>query len=180
MIDYSNKGVVWYAMKTTYKRELKAKVFLNERSIENFIPMRQTAVVEKGKKKIILKPAIHNLIFVKTDINELNDIKSQLPFLHNCLEGSNNVLSPIIVPDLEMGQFIEITNKSMDKLDYIDLTSTCLQKGTRVKITGGEFCGYQGTLVKVKGIRDKRVVLSIEGLITVALTSVSSDLIEKI
>ncbi|MFI3282326.1 MAG: transcription termination/antitermination NusG family protein [Rikenellaceae bacterium] len=41
MINYSNQGVVWYAMKTTFKRELKAKAYLDSCGIESFIPMQQ-------------------------------------------------------------------------------------------------------------------------------------------
>ena len=55
-----------------------------------------------------------------------------------------------------------------------------LAKGTRVRVTGGDFEGYEGIFLKVKGARDRRVVISIEGVVAVALATISPELIEVI
>ena len=39
-----------------------------------------------------------------------------------------------------------------------------LRKGTKVRITGGDFEGYEGVFVKVKGARDRRVVISLQAV----------------
>ncbi len=180
MIDYSNKGTVWYAMKTTFKRELKAKAWLEAISIENFIPMQRTTTIVRGQKKLLTKPALHNLIFIRVDGDLLRKIKERVPYLHNYLTEQNGVLEPIIIPDREMEQFITISEASLAEVRYIDLTTTRLDKGTRVRIIGGDFEGFEGTLMKIKGARDKRVVLAIEGLMAVVMTTINTDFIEKI
>ncbi|MFI3321305.1 MAG: UpxY family transcription antiterminator [Rikenellaceae bacterium] len=180
MVDYSDKGTVWYAMQTTYKRELKAKSFLDSLGIENFIPMMQSITRVVGKKKVVVKPAIHNLIFVKAELTLLNHIKSRLNFIHNILIENNGRLSPIIVPERQMEQFINVVRTSLDKVIYVDLSLARLEKGTKVKITAGQFEGYEGVLMKVKGARDKRVVLNIECVVAIAIVSIDAELIEKI
>ena len=47
-------------------------------------------------------------------------------------------------------------------------------------MVGGFFDGVEGLFVKVKGIRSKRVVVSVEGLTSVVLTEISDGLIEPI
>lgn len=178
IVDYTDKGVVWYAMKTTFCRELKAKAILDGANIENFIPMQQRSVVVNGKRKQVVEPAMHNLLFVKCDLKQIVEIKSKVNYLHNMLERRESYLAPIIVPTQEMEQFIELLGRDMKRILYVDITTTNLSAGTRVKIVGGEFEGYDGILMKVKGARDRRVVLNIEGVVAVAMASIDASLIE--
>lgn len=56
-----------------------------------------------------------------------------------------------------------------------------LSKGTKVpSITGGDFEGQEGVFLKVKGARDRRVVIAIQGVIAVAMATIHPDLIEVI
>lgn len=180
MVDYTNRDTVWYAMKTTFKRELKAKAALDENRVENFIAMRHKQVVLRGKKSLISEPAIHNLIFMRADGDLLMKMKSKISYLHNRLTKDGDKLVPIIVSDRDMAQFIKLTQSGLEKTILVDLTTTPLAKGTKVRITGGEFEGFEGVLMKVKGARDKRVVLNIEGVVALAMATVPADLIEKI
>ncbi|MFI3315310.1 MAG: UpxY family transcription antiterminator [Rikenellaceae bacterium] len=180
MIDYTNPTTVWYAMKTTYKRELKAKALLDAHQVENFIPMQRHIVVKNGKKQLVCKPAINNLIFMRANGDVLQKMKSKADFIHNRLMKDGNSLIPIIIPDGDMNQFITLTNNSLDKIQYLDLSSVVLSKGGRVRVIGGDFMGYEGVLMKIKGARDKRVVVSIEGVIAVAMATIDAELIEKI
>ena len=53
-----------------------------------------------------------------------------------------------------------------------------MRKGDKVRITGGLFEGAIGTLMRIKG--NRRVVVSIPGVIAVATTDIHPSLIEKI
>ena len=55
-----------------------------------------------------------------------------------------------------------------------------LSKGTKVRVTGGDFAGQEGVFLKVKGARDRRVVVEIQGVIAVAMATIHPDLIEVI
>ena len=67
-----------------------------------------------------------------------------------------------------------------DQLLYFQPGEVNLTKGTKVRITGGELEGQEGIFVKVKGARDRRVVIAIQGVIAVAMATIHPDLIEVI
>lgn len=180
MIDYSDHGIVWYAMKTVYKKELQAKSYLDSRGVENYIPMVRDDSGRYGRKQMILKPAVHNLVFIKTDLAELNDIKISLHYLHNKLMTVEEGLSaPIIVPTRQMEQFIDAMTNHLDKVTYIDLSTTQLEKGTPVRIIDGDFKGYEGELAKTKGKRNRVVHIILESVAAFKI-EVEASCIEKI
>jgi transcription antitermination factor NusG len=55
-----------------------------------------------------------------------------------------------------------------------------LTKGTPVRIIGGDFEGMEGVFIKIKGKRDRRVVVAIQGVIAVAIATIHPDLIQII
>ncbi len=152
-------------MKTVYKKELQAKAYLDARGIENFLPMVKESTVRFGRKHEILKPAVHNLLFVKTDLAQLNDIKLSLKYLHNKLTTTQKGISaPIIVPKEQMEMFIHAMTTLADKITFIDLSTTTLAKGTLVRILSGDFKGFEGELEKVKGKRSRTVHVVLQGI----------------
>ncbi|MFI3262879.1 MAG: UpxY family transcription antiterminator [Rikenellaceae bacterium] len=179
MVDYSDKGVVWYAMKTTYKKELQAKQYLDLRGIENFIPMQQETGIKSGRKVSVMRPAVHNLIFVKAEIEKLKDVKISLSYLHNRLTRVDEVLSPIIVPEKQMEQFIYAVTNHNDKLTYVDLSKVHMEKGTLVRITDGDFVGFEGELVTQKRKRDRQVYIRFDEVVAF-IVEVPANFIEKI
>ena len=86
----------------------------------------------------------------------------------------------IIISDGEMQRFIAVAGTYNDHLMYFQPDELNLSKGTKVRITGGDFEGQEGIFVKVKGARDRRVVIEIQGVIAVALATIHPDLIEVI
>ena len=55
-----------------------------------------------------------------------------------------------------------------------------LSKGTRVRVTAGPLEGQEGVFLKVKGARDRRLVIHIEGVIAVARALVHPELVQVI
>ena len=82
------------------------------------------------------------------------------------------------VPDAEMENFIRISSHSEEKLRYYRPDEVDLKKGQRIRIIGGVFDGAEGVLMKVKGIRDKRLVVSLPNLLTVAATHIEPEFIQ--
>lgn len=167
----------WFAMRVTYSREVKMKQLLEEQGIECFIPMRYQTKVIRGKKAKILKPVIHNLLFAHATSTKLHEVKKCYDYLQYMI---NREHKKIIVPDAQMQTFIAVTGTYDDQLIWIDPGNLNLAKGTRVRITAGDFEGQEGVFVKVKGARDKRVVIAIQGVIAVAMATLHPSLIEVI
>ena len=61
---------------------------------------------------------------------------------------------------------------------YLDPTIVSLREGDRVRIVGGVFSGVEGIFIRIKG--DRRVVVSIEGIMAVATAFVHPSLIEPV
>lgn len=170
---------VWWAMSAPYQRELKAKAALDKLGIENFVPMRYQAVRKRtGSMARELLPAIHNLIFVRGSKPCVSQAKKDILWLQWLTrpEGGKNV--PVTIPDKDMEQFIAVTNTYNEHLIYIQPDEIDLRKGTPVRILGGPFNGFEGTFIKVKGSRKKRVVVMLKGIVGVAMAEITPDLLE--
>ena len=173
--------IVWFAMSAPYRRELKAKEYLQAKGIECFVPM-VNALVEKHSGAKIRKqvPAIHNLIFVHTSKNVIQEIKRSVDYLQYRTMPREGKNIPIIIPDRQMQQFIAVTQTTNEELIYMRPEEVNIAKGTRVRVHGGAFDGTEGVFVKIQGKRKPRVVLLIQGVAAVALAEISTEFIEII
>ena len=164
-MEVEKESEIWYAMRATYRRELDAMRLLEKEKLGCFIPMQYKISVKKGKKVRVLMPVIHNLVFVHACPSEVKRVKSQINYLQYITD---------------MQRFIAVAGTYNDHLLYFQPDELNLSKGTRVRIIGGDFEGQEGLFLKVKGARDRRVVIEIQGVIAVAMATIHPDLIEVI
>lgn len=140
--------------------------------------MRYEIREKNGRKKRELVPVIRDLIFVRAVQSELQRVKDRNPYLQYMIDIRNG--QKIIVPDEQMRQFIAVAGTYDEHLIFFNPDEVNLRKGTKVRIIGGDFEGYEGVFIKVKGARDRRVVISLQGIIAMAMATISPDLIEVI
>lgn len=173
-----NEKMQWFAMRVTYRRELEVKSLLDQRGIGNFIPMHYVIRVVKRRKMRELLPVVHNLIFVHISLTDIQELKKDIPCLQYMTDSRSG--DKIIVPDGQMRDFIAVAGTYNEHLLFFKPEEINPSKGTRVRIIGGGFAGYEGIFIKVKGARDRRVVICIQGIIAMAMATISPDLIEVI
>ncbi|MBQ2703904.1 MAG: UpxY family transcription antiterminator [Alistipes sp.] len=177
----TDTGLMWFAMSAPYCNEMKAKSLLESKNIECFVPMCYKIVESRlGVKSRKLSPAIHNLIFAHTTKKRIQEVKSGIHYLQYRVRPENGKNVPIIVPEDQMAQFMAVCANDNENLRYLLPSEVNLERGTKIRVVGGCFDGVEGTFVKVKGIRSKRVVVSLDGLASVALTEITDGLIEVI
>ena len=167
----------WYAIRVTYNREMKVKWELDRLKIEHFLPMKYR-LVKKGERRVKeLVPAIHNLIFVRLTEERMKEYKSTtaLPIRY-IMDREKRV--PIIIPDYQMQNFIAVAGTYNEQLLYLEPDFATLHPGDHVRVKGGLFEGAEGTFVRIKG--DRRVVVTIPGVMAVATAFIHPSLIEKI
>lgn len=172
---------LWFAVSSPFHKEFEAKKLLDSKGIENFIPMCYRVIKKRdGRKVRELVPAIHNLIFVHTTRDIIQETKKGISYMQYLTrrDGTRNI--PITVPTQEMNQFIAVTKNCNEELLYLEPEEINLTKGTHVRILGGPFDGVEGIFVKVKGIRSKRVVILLPEVTAVATAEIKPDLIEVI
>ena len=155
-------------MSAVFNRSLKAKDILDAVRVENFVPMR--SVVEVCGRRRVRKsvPAIRNLIFVRTTPSSIRELKSRYLFLQYLTHRVDGHTEPIVVPDEQM------------HLIYLQPEEVRFGAGDRVRVRGGVFEGVEGVFVRVKGTRDKRVVVMLEGVAAVALVTLPVQLLEAL
>ena len=167
----------WYALRVTYSRELALKNFLDREGIENFIPMRYEYIVKDERRVRKLVPAVHNLVCssrARIDaIKESVGLSSPIRYIMD-----RETRQPIIVPDIQMRSFMAVAGNCDQQLVYLEPSTVSFRKGERVRVTGGIFEGVEGEFIRVKN--DRRVVVSIRGVMAVATTFIHPSLIEPI
>ena len=169
---------VWYAMRATYRREPDAMRLFAKEHIDYFVPMQYKISIKNGKKVRVLVPVIYNLIFVHACPSEVKRVKSMVAYLQYITDTRSG--QKIIIPDQEMQRFIAVAGTYHEQLLYFRPDELNLSKGTKVRVTGGDFEGQEGIFLKVKGARGRRLVIKIQGVIAVAMASIHPDLIEVI
>ena len=177
-MEVEKETEIWYAMRATYRREPDAMRLLEKENLGCFVPMQYKVNIKKGKKVRVLVPVIHNLIFVHACPSEIKRVKSQTTYLQYITDTRSG--QKIIIPDHDMQRFIAVAGTYNDHLMYFHPDELNLSKGTKVRVTGGDFEGQEGVFLKVKGARDRRVVVEIRGVIAVAMATIHPDLIEVI
>ncbi len=181
MNSASDSEILWYAMSAPYRNELKVQLALRERfGIEAYVPLRCEVVSRRGRKERRMTPAVSNLLFAHASLASLNAAKPYIPrmqFKTQVREGRNRL---IVIPDKQMQDFIRVSASQDEKKLYLLPEEVDLKRGTRVRIIGGPFDGVEGVFLKVKGVRDRRLVVSIDGLLSVASAEVTPDLIEVV
>lgn len=169
---------VWFAMRVTYRREMKVKDRLDEEGLEYYIPMHYSFTIRRGHKVKELVPVIRGLVFIYASQADVQRVKDKMPYLQYIV--NRRLGTKIIVPEDQMRLFIAVTGTCDEKLIWLNEEEINIKAGTRVRIKAGDFEGYEGIFMKVKGARDKRVVVAVEGVIAVALATISPELIEVI
>ena len=168
-----------YALRVTYDRGLPLKEYLDGECIENFIPMHYDYIVKNERRVRKLVPAVHNLVFIRSSRERIDRIKDEmgmtLPIRYIMDRESRQ---PIVVPTSQMRSFMAVAGSYDQQLVYLEPSAVAFRKGQRVRVTGGIFAGVEGEFIRVKN--DRRVMVSIQGVMAVATTYIHPSLIEPL
>ena len=77
-----------------------------------------------------------------------------------------------------MNNFIDATNVDDEHLRVVNLSQCHFKSGDKVRVVEGAFRGVQGYVARVAG--QQRVIVTIEGLCSIATAYIPSAFIEKI
>ena len=177
-LENNEKGLSWYAMRATFRREMTARNLLEAQNVETFIPMREVVRISRGRRVLTEEPAIHNLIFVRWQRDDLQSFKRRVPYLQYLTRREGGRSVPIVIGDREMNSFISVTRHGKGDVEFYDASLPELSNGTRVRINGGMLDGVEGKYVKIKGKRNRRVVISIDNVLAVATAQITADMLE--
>ena len=163
----------WFVLRVSYGRIDKAKIFVEAKGMECYVPLQYKEIKKQGKKRIITEPLLPSFLFVhataeqaeallhdnKVVANESSPLLSYY-FDHTIhLQDNPNRNPPLTIREEAMNNFIRLT--SIKNPHIIPVTSNNIQfkLGDNVVVTEGEFKGIHGRVARIAG--QQRVVVEL-------------------
>lgn len=136
---------------------LKYRDELSRKKMEAYIPtyFEPTKVICKGQTvtRLVEKPKFMRFVFVNSDertIRTYLSTRTDIGFVFFRAH-TTGVSTPIIVPDNQMEQCRQLTDRFEREVTMQQLSADMVDKGDKVRILSGPFSGYQGTLLSTQG-----------------------------
>lgn len=169
----------WYALKVFYNRVFEVERLLAQDGVKTYIPQRYVDVTIGGKTVRRREPAVSSLMFVRRTQKYVLDLQQRLKSICPLMAYfDRETRKPAVIPDREMDLFMLVTSTDDPGLEYLNDDPGDLKSGDRVRVTEGVFKGAEGYIKRIKG--DRRLIVSIEGVVAVATTYIPGCFLEKI
>ena len=169
----------WFAIGClSPRKELKIRDDARQQGFEAFVPLRYEVKTIKGQKQRALVPAISGLLFVKGALDEIKEYVIKAPFQAYIRKSNfSNKTDYLVIPTKAMEDFIAVTEKHEEHVTYFRPEEISLRIGDQIRIRGGLYDGREGVITRIKGKRNRHLVVQIPGVIYAAV-EMTPDLIE--
>ena len=166
--------VFWFAMRVTYRREMKVKAEMDALGVQAFVPMRR--IIKRGLLlKNSFEPAIHNLIFIHATEEKVQTLKKSRPELQYMMRKMNGKTEKIIVPERQMDDFMKVCTTSPDFVEIVPTLQIPFKKGQEVLVVSGPLQGVRGYFQRIEGHRNRRLIVSIPGACSATIEVKTED-----
>ena len=173
-MSYEDKNIEWFVLFAANGKAAKISNYFKSTDIEYFYPMfyQERRIRNSERTKRFLQPLFRNLLFVQSTRSRLDPILREIKLkfgitsdlYYRYRDGEERKI--IVVSEEEMRNFISVVGAVEEPIIYFSNADVNLEKGTKVRITGGAFEGVEGLFIRLKG--DRRVVVSLTNLFSVA------------
>ena len=186
VVSSQKDAIAWYPMRIAYTQDattLKIRDFLTGKNVEVFLPVEMKVTRKDGKIRKRLAPMFNSLIFIHDTQNEITRLKRSHRELlslryymrHFSDERPDEI---ILIPEKQMSQFMLVASRQDGSVMPLGNTDFSHKEGRRVRVIDGIFKGVEGKVCRVK--KDRRVVVSLEGVCSVAISCINPALLEEI
>ena len=163
---------------TSPQKELKIRDDVRRFGLEAFVPLKYDIKKVRQQEQRKLVPAISGLMFAKGTVDEVKDYVSNSHFSVYIRKSTfSNKEDYLTVPTKAMDDFIAVTVEHETHITYFKPEEIKLQAGDQIRVKGGIYDGKEGIIMRIKGKRNKHLVVQIPGLL-VAAVEMTPDLIE--
>lgn len=152
---------------------------LGNAGLEVFTPMTQMIMTIGGQRQRRDVPVIQDLLFVHEAKDAIDPYVEMYPTLQYRYLFGKTKDEPMTVRNDEMEKFIFAVGNTDAPKFYRPGELTESMYGRKVRIMGGMLDHYEGRLLSVKGMRKRRLIVELPGLITAAV-EVEPDYIQII
>lgn len=171
----------WFVMRDLKRRNAKMLAIheLTKAGLEVFTPMTQMLMTIGGRRQRREVPVIQDILFVHETKDTLDPFVQKFPTLQYRFQRGKTKDEPMTVRKEDMDKFIYAVSNSKTAIYYHPEELTEAMYGKNVRIVGGMLDKYEGRLLSVKGMRKRRLIVELSGLITAAV-EVEPDYIQII
>lgn len=152
---------------------------LKNAGLEAFTPMTQMIMTIGGRKQRRDVPVIQDLLFVHEAKETIDPFVEKYSTLQYRYQFGKTKGMPMTVRDEDMGKFIFAVGNTEAPQFYQPGELTEAMYGKNIRIVGGKLDKYEGRLLSIKGMRKRRLIVELPGLITAAV-EVEPDYIQVI
>lgn len=174
----NESNLVWFYMRVAYGQEKKVQDYLLSEGIEVFHPTWKKERVIAGVKKLIEVSLIPNALFVHSTANVMKKYVGKEPttnlhhFYEPHLDDNRRLIGtgriPIIVPDRQMESFqIWTSSQDLNKI-FLHTNQFEFKHNDLVRICDGEFKGFTGYVIRLKGQTRVGVLINGVGFVSTA------------
>jgi transcription antitermination factor NusG len=142
----------WYAAYTKPRYEKKAKYFLDQQGIENWLPMQRFRKQWSDRIKWVEEPVFKSYIFVNISEQEYYATLNS----YGIVRFVTFERKAVAIPEEQM----DLLRRIFDTGYAVESSDLDLKPGDRVEIQTGPMAGRQGTLVSRAGDKKVRVDLA--------------------
>ncbi len=175
----NNEEKIWFSIGcTSLQKELKVRDDARRYGLEAFVPLTYVVKTQRGQKHRALVPAISKLLFVKGTLEEVKDYILHAHYVVFIRKSTfSNKEDYLTVPTKAMEDFIAVTEHHEEHVTYFRPEEISLQEGDMIRIKGGIYDGREGIIMRIKGKRNKHLVVQIPGMLIAAI-ELSPEMIE--
>ena len=161
----------WFVMRDLKRRNSNTLAIheLANAGLEVFTPMTQMIMTIGGRRQKREVPVIQDLLFVHETKETLDPFVARYLTLQYRYAPGRKQNEPMTVRNEEMEKFIFAVGHTETPAYYQPDELTNAMYGKKVRIVGGMLDGYEGRLLSVKGMRKRRLIVELPGLLTAAV-----------
>jgi transcription antitermination factor NusG len=172
----------WYVLGClSVHHEEKVRDALRQAGFRSYVPMKYEVKTVRRQKQRTMVPAITGLIFARGSEEALKEyIQHQSrESIYMRKSTFSNKQDYLTVADYAMERFIEFTNIQQENISFFRPEELNLKEGETIRIKSGLYNGYEGTILRIKGKRNKHLVVQIPGVI-IAAVEIEPEVVELI
>lgn len=170
---------IWYVMGCTSPRyELKVRDDARKYGLESFVPLKYEVKKRQGHDQRLLVPALSRLLFVKGTLDEVKDYIANAHYVVFIQRSTfSDKKDYLTVPTKAMEDFIAVTEHHEERITYFSPQEIRLNIGDQIRVKGGLYDGREGVIMRIKGKRNRHLVVQIPGILIAAI-EMSPEMIE--
>ncbi len=169
----------WYVMRW-YGGLPEIEERLADGGFRYFIPKKSVLRRAGGSERLTMVSAAPPYVFVYAAYDRLDEFQKPLRLLlYSKRLRPVDGHTTITVGEREMDDFIRVATQNEKRVRIHLAGEIDLRRGDRVRICGGVLDGVEGVMLRLEGVRDRRLVVSVPGIMSVS-TPVDRTFVQRI